>query len=128
MSICCTSAGGTLRLTLGGVVYPVRGNVSIMPTKFEVSEGANLDGSVYTTRKPVPATVEMTISDSCGLSLTTLANQACVDATVELDSVGRTYVLVNGTVVGRPSLDPETGEISGVKLVATDVRELNVAV
>lgn len=125
MSICCNSAGGTMRLTIDGVVYSVRGSVSIMPTNLEISAEANLDGTVYTLRKPVPSKIDMSISDACGLSLETVMGHSCTDASVELDSVGRTYLLVYATVVGRPSLNPETGEISGISLVAQAVRELH---
>ena len=125
MAICCNSAGGTVRLTLDGNVYSVRGNITIMPTNLEYESGANLDGTVYTTRTPVPSTVEMTISDRCGLDLDLLTNTHCVDAIVELDSVGRTYVMVQASVVGRPSLDPTTGEISGISMVCSAIRTLN---
>jgi hypothetical protein len=125
MTVCCNSAGGTLRLTIDGIVYSVRGNVTIMPTNLEREAGANLDGSVWVTNKPVPATIEMTVSDRCGLDLETIMGHTCVDATVELDSVGRTYVLVQASVIGRPSLDPTSGEISGLSMVASAVRTLH---
>ena len=125
MTICCNSAGGTRRLTLEGDVIPVRGSVTIMPTRFESTEGANLDGSVFVTHKPMPSTVEMTISDACGFSMSDLHSKQCTDATVELDAVGRTYILVEASIVDRPSLNPETGEISGIKMVCSEVRELN---
>jgi hypothetical protein len=125
MTICCNSAGGTVRLTIDGQIYSPRGSVTIMPTTKEKTAESNLDGTVYVTSKNVPAKIDVSISDGCGLSLEDLMNHACTEATVELDEVGRTYVLVQATVVGRPSLNPETGEISGISLVAKRIRVLN---
>ncbi len=125
MTICCSSAGGTLRLTINGTVYSVRGNVTIQPTNREITAEANLDSTIYTLHKPVPTNIEMTISDSCGLKISDLMNEQCVDATIELDAVGRVYVLVQANMTGRPSLNPETGEISNVQMVAQELRELH---
>jgi len=111
-------------MSINGVIFPVRGSVKIDPTKTEVTEGANIDGSIYVTSKPVVPTVEATLSDSCGLSLTQLMSLRCSDVVVELPEVGRTFILVNGTIAGRPSLNPETGEISGIKLIGSNIREL----
>jgi hypothetical protein len=121
---CCASAGGTLRLTIDGVVYPVRGSVTIQPSKYDAEAGSNLDGSLWVTYKPVPVMVEMALSDFCGLSIIDLQKKVCTQATIELDHVNRTYILVNASVIGRPSLNPETGEISSVKMVAADIREI----
>lgn len=122
---CCISTGGIVRLTINGEVFSIRGSVNVMATNIERTEGANLDGSVFVTSKPVPQTVEMTVSDRCGLYLTTLHDYKCGDATIEMPEVGRTLALVNATVTGRPSLNPETGEISNFKLVGTRFRELH---
>lgn len=124
MTVCCTSAGGTLRLTINGTVYAVRGSATIEPAKFDISADANLDGSVYTTYKPTPAMASFTLSDACGLSVKQIQSAQCVDATFELDAVGKTYVFVNGSIVGKPSLNVENGEISGLQMVAEDVREI----
>ncbi|MEM6495633.1 MAG: phage tail tube protein [Pseudomonadota bacterium] len=121
---CCISAGGIVRITVDGVVYPVRGSVTVMATEIEREEGSNIDGSIYVTSKPVPPTIEATLSDTCGLSLQQLINVKCVDITVELPEVGRTLILINGTIVGRPQLNPENGEISNVKFVGSKMREI----
>ena len=121
---CCISAGGIVRIVVGGAVYPVRGNVTINATEIERTEGANLDGSIYVTSKPVPPSVEVTLSDTCGLSLQDLMNVRCQDVSVEMPEVGRTMILTNGIITGRPTLNPETGEISNVKFVGSRMREI----
>ncbi|MFG6500147.1 phage tail tube protein [Sulfitobacter sp. 1A15106] len=121
----CISAGGTVRLTVNGTVYAVRGSVTINPTAEERTEGANLDGSPYYTSKPVVPSVEMTLSDQVGLDIGALSGTACGDATIDLDEVERTYIVVNATVVGRASLNPESGEWSGLKLIGSEIRTIN---
>lgn len=125
MTICCNSAGGTMGLTVNGTVYSVRGSASIQPTNLEREAASNLDGSVYVTSKPVPYMIEFALSDRCGLDLDELMGQTCIDATIELEQVGRTYIITEGTVVGRPALDPETGEITGVSMVASNITTIN---
>lgn len=122
---CCISSGGIVRISVGGVIYPVRGSVTINATNIEREEGSNIDGSIYVNSKPVPPTIEATLSDTCGLSLTGLMAVKCQDITVEMPEVGRTMVLINGTIVGRPSLNPENGEISNVKFVGSKMREIH---
>lgn len=125
MTICCNSAGGTMELTVNGTVYSVRGSASIMPTNLERSAESNLDGSVFVTSKPVPYMVEFALSDRCLLDLDELMNQTCVDATITLEQVGRTYIITEGTVIGRPAIDPETGEITGVSMAAANITTIN---
>jgi len=125
MAGCCISAGGIVTLAINGELYALRGSVTVMASNVERSEGSNIDGSTYVTSKPVPPTIEMTLSDRCGLSLINLLNLPCgSDAVVEMPEVGRTMVLVNATLVGRPSLNPEDGAISGLKLVGSRMREI----
>jgi len=124
MAGCCISSGGIIRLTVGGQVFPVRGSVTVTAVEVERTEGANVDGSIYVTSKPTAPMIEATLSDTCGLSLMQIMNTACTDITVEMPEVGRTLVLVNGIITGKPSLNPETGEISGVKFVGQSMREI----
>ena len=125
MSLCCASSGGTLRLTIDGTVYAVRGSATVNPAKYDISAESNMDGSLYTTYKPVPVKAEFALSDSCGLSIKQIQSAQCVDATLELDAVGKTYIFVGAAIVGMPSLNIETGEISGLSLVAADTREIH---
>lgn len=118
------SAGGIVRLSIGGVIYPVRGSVKVDITEVERTEGSNIDGSTYVTSKPVPPVLEATLSDTCGLSLKQLSDIRCQDVTVEMPEVGRTVVLIGAMSTGRPSLNPDNGEISGFKLVGATSREI----
>jgi hypothetical protein len=124
MADCCISSGGVARLRVEGVVYPLRGSITLTAVDREATADANIDGSTFITSKPVPPMVEMTLSDTCGLSLYDLTKVRCVDVVLEMPEVGRTIVLVNGALVGKPQLDPATGEISGVSFVGSSIREI----
>lgn len=114
-----------MRLTIDGEVYSPRGTWSVMPGTLESEADANLDGTIYITSKPVPAKAEGSISDRCGLSVEKLQKVKCTTITLDLDEVNRSYIFVNASIVGRPSLDISTGEISNVSIVAAQVRERN---
>jgi hypothetical protein len=122
--LCCANSGGRVSLTVhtdGGTrKLSIRANVTIMPTTVETEALANSDGSMYVTTKPVPATVELSISDKCGLRMEDLLN-CYIDATLEMIDMRRTYLFTRARMVGRPSIKAEDGEISGVKLASANV-------
>lgn len=122
---CCDSAGGRVTLTINGVKYSTRSAITVRPTNVEREAGANMDGTVYVTTKPMPAEMEFTLSDRCGLALSDLVENCHVDVTAELIDVKRTYLFSRATVVGRPELDTESGEISGLKIVSFQAQQLN---
>jgi hypothetical protein len=126
MDSCCISSGGIVRISLAGQIVKVRGSVTINETNLDIKEGANIDQSVYTTSEPVPPSIEATLSDGCDVSISDLMKVRCTDITAELPEVGRTYILTGGTIAGRPSLDPSTGEISGVKFVGSQMRAIKI--
>lgn len=124
MDLCCNNSGSRVILTVhgsnGSRRIPVRGSLTIMPTTVETEAGSNSDGSLYVTTKPVPATAELKLSDGCGLKLEDLLN-CTIDASMELIDIKRTYFWTNSRMVGRPSIDTESGEISGLKLASGNV-------
>ncbi|MGE0699267.1 MAG: hypothetical protein AB7O57_09255 [Hyphomicrobiaceae bacterium] len=123
--LCCFNSGGRAALTITGAAghrkVGLRGSLTIMPTNTETEAGANSDGSLYVTTKPVPATCEIKISDKCGLRLEDLTS-CTIDATIELIDMRRTYLFTRSRVVGRPSLDSESGEITGLKIASSNVQ------
>ncbi|MDX2265446.1 MAG: phage tail tube protein [Hyphomicrobiales bacterium] len=122
---CCDNAGGRVELTIDGQRYRPRASITIRPTSFEREAEANADGTIFVTTKPMPAEAEFTLSDQCGLTLETLVNACHIDATITLvDMANRTYLFSQASVVGRPELDTESGEISGLKIVSQLARQL----
>ena len=66
------------------------------------------------------AIVELSLSDKCGLRLEDLL-RCHIDASVELIDMSRVYLFTNARLVGRPSINSEDGEISGLKLASANV-------
>jgi hypothetical protein len=119
---CCYSAGGRVRITANGKIWAVRSSVTVNPINFERDVNSNQDGSIYVTTKPVPATAKIVLSDSCGLDINEI--MACpLDVTIELIDVRRRYLFTKAVVVGRPEINTETGEISGLTITANVVTQ-----
>ncbi len=125
MSIpCCDNSGGRVALTIDGVSYSARASVTIRPTNVEKEAKANHDGTIYTTTKAVPAEADITLSDRCGLDLETLTKACHVDATIQLIDMSRTYLFSKCSVVGRPEINSEDGEIKGLKLASMATKSI----
>lgn len=124
---CCDNSGGRVALRINGVTYSARTQVVIRPTTIDREAKANQDGTLAITTKPVPAEADITLSDRCGLNLDALVNNCHVDATIEIIDMNRTYLFTKATVVGRPEIDSESGEIKNLKIVSALVRQIDNA-
>lgn len=118
---CCYAAGGRVRITANGQIWSARAAVTILPINFERKVEANQDGSIYTTTRAVPVEAEITLSDSCGMHIEDI--MSCpLDVTIELIDLKRRYLFTKAVVVGRPKLNTETGEISGLTITSNVVQ------
>ena len=124
---CCDNSGGRVEINVGGVRYSARSSVTIRPTPFEREAGANQDNTIYVTTKPMPAEAEVTLSDRCGLKLDDLVAGCHIDVTIRLTDMKRTYLFTRASVVGRPEIDTESGEISGIIFASAAVKTLEDA-
>ncbi|HWL06726.1 MAG TPA: phage tail tube protein [Xanthobacteraceae bacterium] len=115
-------SGGRVAITVNGIVYRARGEVSISTAKMTGSVGTNQDGSVYKTMTPKPVSVECSFDrlvDNNGRRVKwdqtmLLANNIGV-VVVEMDT-GRQHLITNATFVGDPVENVTTGEVTGVSL------------
>ncbi|WP_345815264.1 phage tail tube protein [Paraburkholderia sp. PREW-6R] len=117
---------GTFYLTVNGQQVSARGAFDIMPLNFERSVEANMDGTVYITQKPVPASASGTLSYSRDIDLQALYTLCDVPCTIELVN-GDTFVFPKAHIVGSPKLNTEKGEISDFKIACQTVRKINGA-
>lgn len=122
---CCDSSGGRVELRIDGIIYSSRAGITLRPTTKEVDSGSNDDGSIYTTTKPVAAEAEFTLGDKCGLELENLVEGCYVDATITFIDMKKTYLMTRASVVGRPEISSDSGEISGLKLVSRTCRRID---
>lgn len=121
---CCYAAGGRVRITANGNVWSARAAVTIIPINFERKAESNQDGTLFTTTKAMPYSAKFSLSDKCSFNIEEV--MACpLDITVELVDVRRRYLLSKSVVVGRPELNSETGEISGIEVVTNTLNQEN---
>ncbi len=120
---CCDASGGRVELRINGVLFSTRAGITLRPTAYESEAGSNDDGSIYVTTKPMPAEAEFTLGDKCGLTMDFL-EQCYVDATIFFVDMKKTYLMTRATVVGRPEISSDSGEISGLKLVSRICRQI----
>lgn len=113
---CCDASGSRVVITANGKRWPVRSSITIMYQDFERTATANQDGSLAVSTKSVLPEIDMTLSDSCGLTYSDL--QGCpLDVVVDLIDTRKKFFMTKAILVGRPSLNSETGEIRNMKLV-----------
>jgi len=116
---CCSASGGRATVAINGVIVAPR-SVTVTPWNYERDVKSNQDGTIYTLYKPMPAEADINLSDACGLDI--MALQGCpVDVTITLIDVRRTYLFSQGIIAGRPKINTETGEISGLKVTSNTV-------
>lgn len=118
---CCDNSGGRLTVTIDGIRYSSRGGAELSPVAIDTQVGANDDGTIYTTRKAVPATARFTLTDKCGLDVTKIAKGCKVDVTFDQLDMRRKWLYTAATVIGRPTINTETGAISGFEIASSYV-------
>ncbi len=119
---CCYAAGGRVRITANGNMWSPRAAVTIVPVNFERKAESNQDGTLFVTTKAMPYSAKLSLSDRCGLKISDI--MACpLDITIELVDVRRRYLLSKAVVVGRPEINTETGEISGLEVVTNTLTQ-----
>jgi hypothetical protein len=122
---CCDASGGRVELRIDGKIWSTRGGITLRPLIVERDVVANDDGSISITSKPVPAEIEFTIADKCGLRLEDLLN-CHMDITASFLDMREVWLLTQASLVGRPEISSESGEITGVKAVARTARRVSV--
>ena len=111
---CCSSFGGRITIDMDGDRISARGDVTIEPTNAETTAEANHDGSVYYTVRPRPFTFAATFSQPCGLRWTEKMARCRMNVTIVEEDNNRTHLFTGVRLVGRPSVNISTGEVSGL--------------
>lgn len=113
--------GGRISLTINGVVYTARGNVEIMPATVEVTNDVNRNGMGYGMVKPklAKADIEFERGADGGIQFTNAMLLATINLTVSETDAALTHYFGKARFSGTPSLNTETGAISGLS-VETD--------
>jgi hypothetical protein len=114
-------AGGRTRVTIDGVNYSPRSAPNIKPTRLQNQVFTNHDSTVAFGTMAQPATAEFTFDvgpkdiDRFGEAFMRDFHNVTI---LEIDR-GVLHQFSNAKVVGEPSVNTETGEVSGLS-IATD--------
>lgn len=120
----CNNSGSRIHITVGGQKYSARGFVTVKPGNVETEAGANQDGSMHLSHKPVLPEMEIKFSDKPGLVPEDL-HQGCIDVTAVMPDLDRTYLFTQAALVGRPEINMENGELTGLKVCSSQAQTLH---
>lgn len=102
--------GGVAYLKVDGLQYTLRGQLKIQPNTIESDWIANQDGTVTYMDKSVVPYMEMTLSDTGGLSLQQLSQIRNATVLAQLVN-GKMYTLQQAGFWGAAEDDTEKGEV-----------------
>lgn len=123
---CCDNVGGRVVVTIGNQRYSSRGGITVRPTNFERSVVANDDGTIAIQTKPVPFEAEFSLSDECGLDPNVLMSGCRFDVTLEWIDARKKYLFTRATLIGRPEISSESGEMRGIRVVSANAQMIRV--
>lgn len=115
--------GGRLQITIGGTTFDCRGKCSVKPAGVQVEAGANWSGKGYKTVKPVLAQCDLSFDRGKGIAWDSNFLLADEDVTIAEIDANVTHYFTAAAKVGTPSIDTETGEVSGVTLQSDKYRQ-----
>ncbi|MBN9453256.1 MAG: phage tail tube protein [Bosea sp.] len=112
--------GGRVSVTINGRTFTARSSVSISPATVERSNGVNRDGSGYSTIAPKLASAEISFDrgERSGIVFDDAMLLADVNCTIWEEDAQITHFFTNAGFGGTPSIDTESGEVSGMRVEA----------
>lgn len=110
--------GGRISIQIGGRNFTARGSVSISPATVERTNGVNRDGSGYSTVAPKLASAEISFDrgERSGIVFDDALLLSDFNATIYEEDARITHFFTGAAFGGTPSIDTESGEISGMKI------------
>ena len=118
--------GGRLQITIGSTTYDCRGKCTVKPARVSVDAGVNWSGKGYKTVKPMLASVDLSFDRGKGIAWDETLLLSDEDVTVAEIDAGVTHYLTSAAKVGEPSIDTESGEVSGLSLKSDAYRQVRI--
>ena len=117
MAECCEQFGGRISIEIGDDRFsPTEADIELLPTNIEVEHEANQDGTPCYKVKPRLYEADIKLRQPCGIVWNDKMRVCKVNATiVEIDN-GRTHLFTGARIVGRPSVNLSTGEVTGLRI------------
>lgn len=112
--------GGRIALQINGRTYTARASVQIMGATVERTNAVNRNGSGYSTIAPKLARAEMTFdrNERSGIVFDDSMLLSTINATIFEEDARITHYFSGAAFAGTPTLDTETGEVSGLSIEA----------
>lgn len=117
--------GGEMRFTFNASPLVLRAAISYNPTRFEFEGMANQDNSVSRTVKPTAYNFEVTFEDGADVDWDAVMLGGPYNVTVVEDTTGTLHMWTGSQFTGRPSVNRESGEVSGIAGIARSYRKTN---
>lgn len=118
------NVGGRVDITINGRTYHPVADVEIEGAGIEVETVKNQDGTIGRSVKPKPYMIDIKYRDMAGLSMDELMSQS-FDFSMRERETGKTILLTDAFHEGSPKRNTVTGEISGLKVVSDQYREIS---
>ena len=113
--------GGRVSIQISGRNFTARSSVSISPATIERTNGANRDGTGYSTIATKLASAEISFDrgERSGIVFNDAMLLEDINVTIYEEDARITHFFTGAAWGGTPSIDTESGEITGLK-VETD--------
>lgn len=111
--------GGRFTLTINGRRYSGRGSARIRPARATPDAGVNWDGSGYGTVAPQLAELDLSFDRGPKTQRVRWQENVLlqeVDVTFHETDANVRHYFVNGRWVGRPEINTENGEVTGMSI------------
>ena len=119
--------GGRYSIRIGGQRFSGRGKASIKPAEATPKADPNRDGTAYRTVEAKLPMVSLSFdrgSKSQAIRWTAGMLLRDVDVTFIEDDAGWTHYWTNGSFVGEPDIDTDTGEVTGMSVASDQYRSV----
>lgn len=110
--------GGRVSIQISGRNFTARSSVSISPATIERTNGANRDGTGYSTIATKLASAEISFDrgERSGIVFNDAMLLEDINVTIYEEDARITHFFTAAAWGGTPSIDTESGEISGLKI------------
>lgn len=116
--------GGEFRFRYaGGNPLVMRGETTIDPTNTENSTVVNQNGSLAKVVGLMPYRLECTFEDGTAVDWDTILRATDIDCTMTEDYTGTVYTMTGGHFEGKPRVNRNNGEVSGLAFVGRRFRK-----
>ena len=115
--------GGRLQITIGGGTFDCRGKCNVNPATATADAGVNWSGKGYKTVKPQLATASLSFDRGRGIAWDADFLLRDEDVTIAEIDAGVTHYFTAAAKVGDPSIDTESGEVTGLSIKSDKYRQ-----